>query len=140
MSGKECFLTVSHGDYGYGNILLNPRSGELTGVIDWDTGRKDDFPGIDYLNLAVQRIRTERDCTVTTAFEEVFNLVNRQGSLDEGDFYASEFNVNGDLLKVVLYVSLIRYMSRAAQYPEVFISEQIEYKKSLQSLEKLAPL
>src|SRR5690606_28759780 len=30
---------ASHGDFGYGNILVDPDSGRLRGVIDWDTAR-----------------------------------------------------------------------------------------------------
>ncbi len=140
LARRECFLTVSHGDYGYGNILVDPASGRLTGVIDWDTGRRDDLPGVDYLNMAVQRVRIERKTGVAQAFESTCTSVLQRGSLDEGGFHAKEFGIEGDILKAVLHAGLIRYMGRAARYPEVFSSEQADYRKSLEWLRRMAPL
>jgi len=134
------FLTASHGDYGYGNILVHPMTGRLSGVIDWDTGREKDLPGIDYLNLVVQKKRSEIGCSVAEAFTETTEEVLRQGAIDDKNFYASAFNITGDRLKIILYACLIRYMSRAAQYPEIFNREQVDYLKSLRYLEARAPL
>lgn len=50
---RTVFLSPSHGDYGYGNILVDPNSGRLTGVIDWDTGRKRELIGVDFLRESV---------------------------------------------------------------------------------------
>ncbi|MDZ7833620.1 MAG: aminoglycoside phosphotransferase family protein [Desulfobacterales bacterium] len=140
LSGRTFFLTISHGDYGYGNILVHPVTGHLAGVIDWDTGRVNDLPGIDYLNLVVQKKRSESGHSVARAFSEASEEIWRKGALDDKDCYAQEFDLTGEPLKIILYACLIRYMSRAAQYPEVFIREQGDYLECLQHLEDLVPL
>lgn len=140
ISGRTFPLTISHGDYGYGNILVHPATGHLAGVIDWDTGRVNDLPGIDYLNLVVQKIRSECGQGVARAFREASEEVWRKGFLDDKHFYVKEFDLTGKRLKIILYACLVRYMSRAAQYPEVFLREQRDYLESLQHLEDLVPL
>jgi len=140
LCGREWFITVSHGDFGYGNILVNSNSGELAGVIDWDTGKQVDLPGIDYVNLMVQRNRSGQGIGLFRAFEMVFKDVLSRGSLDKEGFYASEFRMTDCLIKVILYVEILRYMTRAAQYPEVFASEENDFQRSLIKLESIAPL
>lgn len=140
ITGNTLFLTVSHGDYGYGNILVHPATGRISGVIDWDTGREEDLPGIDYLNLVVQKKRSELGYSVAQAFTEATEEVLRNGAIDDKNFYASAFDITGGRLKIILYACLIRYMSRAAQYPEIFNSEQDDYLVCLNYLVKLAPL
>jgi hypothetical protein len=138
--GQTVFFVVSHGDYGYGNILVDPKTGQLKGVIDWDTGRKDDLPGIDYLNLLVQKYRSEWGYGVDEAFIQACSEVIHRGELDEKGFYRSQFDIFGELLSTILYCGFIRYMSRAAQYPDVFAMEQEGYLKILSFLEDYLPL
>lgn len=45
---------VVHGDLGAANILCDPKSGELTAVIDWAELSQDD-PAMDYSSLTCQR-------------------------------------------------------------------------------------
>ncbi|MGI6388555.1 MAG: phosphotransferase family protein [Desulfomonilia bacterium] len=66
---QDMWLAASHGDYGYGNILVDPRDGRLLGVIDWDTGRKQEFAGVDIMNLMIQKTRTEQNAGFFQAVE-----------------------------------------------------------------------
>ena len=133
---QKLFLTLSHGDFGYGNILVNPKNGQVAGVVDWDTGRADDLPGIDFLNMMVQRCRTEKGSNIFSSFVEVASEVIARRCLDEDGIWERELGVTEDLSRIFLHVALIRYMSRSAQYPEVFASEQENYKKALDFLQK----
>jgi hypothetical protein len=128
---REIPLARSHGDYGYGNILVDPGNGRLTGVIDWDTGRQFELAGVDLLNLQIQKARIESNEGVFPAFAAVARAVIGRGGLDEAGLYQSEFGIKGDLVKAWLGVSLLRYMSRAAQYPEVFAVEQGDYRHAI---------
>jgi hypothetical protein len=128
---REVFLVRSHGDYGYGNILVDPRTASLTGVIDWDTGRSLELAGVDLLNLLIQKARIEKKEGLFLAFATVVHAVIGRGGLDEDGHYRGEFGIKGDLVQVCLGVALLRYMSRAAQYPEVFAVEQGDYKRAL---------
>ncbi len=140
MIGQDCVLSASHGDYGYGNILVDPHSGKLTGVIDWDTGRRRDFIGLDIFNLLVQRERIEKGHDVFQAFAKIVRNILSNNSLDSGGKYAREFGVFGDTLKVLMYIGLLRYASRSAQYPKVYNTEQDEYVETLQFLKTEVPL
>lgn len=140
LHGREIFLAASHGDYGYGNILVDARTGGLKGVIDWDTGRVRDLPGLDFLNLEVQRTRTETGSGLSNAFETVFSLALERSSLDANGNYQTHFGVSADLLPSFLYLALFRFLTRAAQYPKVFAAEQVEYLRALEYLSSKAPL
>jgi hypothetical protein len=37
----ELTTAVAHGDFGYGNALVDPRTGALHGIIDWDQAGRD---------------------------------------------------------------------------------------------------
>jgi hypothetical protein len=137
--GREVFLTASHGDYGYGNILVDARTSELKGVIDWDTGRVRDLPGIDYLNMEVQRIRIESGCELSTAFRSVAANTLKCGSLDLKYNYQQYLAVTSDLLPELISLALIRYVTRSVQYPEVFSPEQSQYIDAFETLSRTAP-
>ncbi len=137
---KAFYLTASHGDYGYGNILVDPHSGKLIGVIDWDTGRRLDFAGIDYLNLLVQRKRSEENCNVYQAFHEVITRIQSQNSLDISGYYKKFFNISNNTLKLLLYTGFLRYISRSAQYPQVYQAEEKDYIRVLEFLKIKTPL
>lgn len=140
IDGLNGFLVASHGDYGYGNLLVDADSGSLTGVIDWDTGRFDDLPGMDLLNLEVQRVRAELGAGVHDAFVAVTESVRARGGLDDAGRYAAEFQIEGPWLHALLHACLLRYLCRAAQYPEVFAAEQNDYQRTLDYLHRVAPL
>jgi hypothetical protein len=140
LHGQEIFLAASHGDYGYGNILVDAETGRLKGVIDWDTGRTNDFPGLDFLNLKVQRARSEGGVRVSTAFESVISSTITRGNLDAKGDYQKHFGLSDEVLPAWLYLSIFRYLSRAAQYPELFAAEQIDYLEVLNFLTSRVPL
>lgn len=136
LTDREICLNASHGDYGYGNILVDPSSGELRGVIDWDTGRRHDLPGIDFINLLVQKERTERNCGVLDAFSIVVNRGLSEANLG----ILKELGVAGQLVAAIVYLAFVRYVSRSAQYPQVFIREQSDYIGILDLMQSRMPL
>jgi len=127
LANDSFYMTVSHGDYGYGNILVHPSSGSLSGVIDWDTGRMEDLPGIDYLNFIVQKKRIEFGLSIEKSFIDTFEEIKRTGNIDDKNFYANEFNITGKRIKIIFFACLVRFISRAAQYPDVFYKDQQNY-------------
>ena len=50
----EVLLTLNHGDFGLGNVIINPRVGKVQGIIDWDTYVENDLLGLDIANLSLQ--------------------------------------------------------------------------------------
>lgn len=140
LDGWSGYLVASHGDYGYGNILVDPDRGNVTGVIDWDTGKLYDLPGLDLLNLEVQKVRIEQGAGVYDAFVCVSRVILGRGSLDVTGAYNAEFGITTTRVSALIYACLLRYLCRAAQYPEVFVSEQEDYLRTLDYLNKVAPL
>lgn len=132
--GRKMFLTASHGDFSYGNILVDPVSGELKGVIDWDTGRILDLPGVDLLTLEVQKNRTDTGCNLATAFKKVFCMVMESGHLDTDGKYRKDLCITPEILPIVLMLTFIRFISRAVRYPVLFKGQQLEYIKVLEIL------
>lgn len=138
---SEMDLVVSHGDFGYGNILVDPHHGDLQGVIDWDTGRAKDFPGVDLINLLVQKERVETGCAVLPAFAA---LVGGGGTERVPCDYRSALTMLGipeELHSCIVHLGFIRYLARSAQYPKLFRQEHKEdFRQTLDLLLEYAPL
>lgn len=49
--GRELAVSWIHGDLWPGNLLVQPASGELTGIVDWDMAAPDELPTHDLLHL-----------------------------------------------------------------------------------------
>lgn len=137
--GTGMDLVISHGDYGYGNILVDPQNGTMQGVIDWDTGRTNDFPGVDMINLLVQKERAEKCCTVLPAFTAVVGKVSDNIKRDYHSVL-NQLEIPEVLHGCIVYLGFIRYVTRAAQYPKVFCKEQSDYLAILELLSETLPL
>jgi hypothetical protein len=53
-SGQRLFLGLVHGDFSTKNILANPKSFELSGIIDWDIAARQSLPFLDVLHFFVR--------------------------------------------------------------------------------------
>ena len=127
----DIWFSASHGDYGYGNILVDPHDGRLLGVIDWDTGRKQEFAGVDIMNLMIQKTRTEQNAGFFQAVEyfsrrPCFGLPSHVL-----DCMKTNFDTESSTAGLLFSIAIIRYISRSAQYPTIFLSEQNDYAKAL---------
>jgi len=138
--GKYLLMSASHGDYGYGNILVNPKNGQITGVIDWDRGKKLEFPGVDYINLLVQHKLSEEKCEIDSAFISVCSDIIKKNSIDADNNYFKKFNLNNLKLHITIYVCFFRYICRSAQYIEMFLVDEKKYIEILNFLECKIPL
>ena len=142
LAGREVLMTASHGDYGYGNILVDQRSGAIRGVIDWDTGRLRDFPGIDLFNLLVQQERSAGSCGALAAFSLVVRGIVSGGYRRDQLLLRclGELGIEGDLMNQALSMSFLRYATRALQYPDLFLEEQVEFRSISGLLREELPL
>jgi len=138
--GRKIWLVASHGDYGFGNILVDPNTGRLLGVIDWDTGKKEEFPWIDMLNMAIQSEKSNNSNRLSGAVRAVISGISFAGLINKSSIYEKEFKVGNGVLKILFYIALIRYMGRAAQYESIFNAEQNEYLESFNYLNNALPL
>jgi len=138
--GRKIWLVASHGDYGYGNILVDPSTGNLLGVIDWDTGRKEEFPWIDMINLEIQNKRSNNINRLSEAIRALASRLSFADLINNCSIYEREFNVGNGVFKILFYIALIRYMGRAAQYETIFNAEQNEYLESFNCLNTILPL
>ena len=132
LANRSGYLVTAHGDYGYGNILVSPQQGRLTGVIDWDTGRLQELPGLDLLNFEVQRYRAEQGSGVHDAFVAATGPILARGGLDDHGGYAEVLGVAAERLPGLLHACLLRYLCRAANYPEVLAAEQEDYLRTFE--------
>jgi len=138
--GSFVHLVCSHGDYGYGNIMVNPLTGELSGVIDWDTCRLADFPGVDYFNLLIQKERIENHADLAGAMHLIVDqLVD--GSLFKGfEPFEKECCLDRSHRTFFLYIAVLRYIFRALQYPAIFRKDQQDFKNAFTLLRQRLPL
>lgn len=117
---RHVSLVTSHGDFGIGNVLVDPRTGELTAVIDWADGRRLDFPSVDPMNWAIQQRRDRRDLSFVEAARELHTDMVQKGAALNG--MANEEQWAGKGL-VPLLVAVYRYVGRSLSYPWTFRHE-----------------
>lgn len=114
---------ASHGDFGYGNMLVDPQSGRVTGVIDWDTVRMVDFPGIDRVNMEIQIRRSVFSESFADAVRSVWELRAAQEALRGPDGERRERGLYG--------FAVCRYIERSLSYPAVFHREAPGFSNAL---------
>jgi len=100
-------------------------------VIDWDTGRKKELAGVDIMNLLIQKTRTERNADFFQAVEYLYKGTSFGLPSHVFDFMKTHFDTDKSNAGLLFSIAIIRYISRSAQYPAVFLSEQGEYIKAL---------
>ena len=117
---------ASHGDFGYGNILVDGASGAITGVIDWDTARLVDVPGIDRINLEIQRARMSRK---GGAFDRAVADVRAAGV--PADALGAD---SPEAARAALGLAVSRYVLRSLRYPSVFRAEVEGFRRGLEMM------
>jgi hypothetical protein len=130
LAGRDLVACTSHGDFGYGNILVDPQSGALQGVIDWDTAREVDFPGIDRVNLEIQ-IRRGLGDSFAEAVRAVWNRRLAQDAL---------ITTGGpDAERALFGLGVCRLVIRSMRYPVIYGLEAADYERALAWLAPLEP-
>lgn len=110
--GKDVFVVFSHGDFGYGNILCDSKTGSLTGVIDWDTSRETELPGVDFINLLIQKFRAHGD--IDQSYKAAFQWITSEQQLPikiRGQLQ-EEFGITKNDLKLYSLITILHLMGR----------------------------
>jgi len=118
---------ASHGDFGPGNLLVDPKTGRLQGVIDWDTARMTDLPGIDRLNFEIQLQRSKH-----SSFDRSVAAVWQSGlARDSLAGFSSERT-----RRALFEAAVLRYIIRSLRYPSVYREEAPEFARALEWLRR----
>jgi hypothetical protein len=125
LHGRKRLLVWGHGDFGYGNLLVDPVNGRLKGVIDWDTGTTHELAGLDLVHLLVQRARIEEGRSFLAALTEVGTLLlkNGSGAIASEAACAMLQPLTIDNIKEILVLCCLRFVHRSARYSTVFAQE-----------------
>lgn len=120
--GSKRFVVWGHGDYGYGNIIVNQKSGNMVGVIDWDTGRENELVGIDLINMVIQKHRIENNSSVMDALEDIGTKIIDKGFsvLDSSLDYNERFAIDKHQILELFALFCLRITRRSARYPSLF--------------------
>jgi hypothetical protein len=120
-------IVWSHGDFGYGNAIADPRTGDLLGIIDWDQGRED-LAGVDLLNFLFLREQILGSAGLTESLAGIVGRIADNGlpSGGTGSRYDAEFPaVHHQRLELLGWVTL-RVAQRAATYPALLARSREE--------------
>ncbi len=103
--GRRVATVLRHGDFSFANIVIDPRSHALTGIIDWDSSSPGLPLGIDMINV-IESIYNFKDRELGQTITQVL-FPNRQspGETEQLQRYLSAFGCAADLLQpsIVLY-------------------------------------
>jgi hypothetical protein len=118
---QERTLVWAHGDFGYGNALVDPKTGTLRGIIDWDQGRED-LAGIDLLNFLVQRERAVHGRSLPAALLETGQRVIAGGlrGADTRVDYEDHVPLEPEVRLEMLGWLALRFAERGSRYPQIF--------------------
>ena len=125
-------FTLSHGDFGYGNTLADPRTAKITGVIDWDQGRMD-LRGVDLVNFLVQRQRMLERVPLTSALATVGDAIISGGfpSVDPRLDYARDWARERRQRALLLGWAVWRYVERDARYRRGYLRDRLQLSECL---------
>ncbi len=70
-AGQRLPLVLAHGDLKLSNLLINPASRRLTGILDWDMSELRGLPLLDILHLVLAKYRLSRSWSIGTAVTEI---------------------------------------------------------------------
>jgi hypothetical protein len=135
-------LGWAHGDFGYGNLLADPTSGQLQAVIDWETGRPDELSGIDWVNMLLVAERTRPNGNLVSAVD---NVARRLRAGSDEDWGASalkrllaECDCDAGRGEELLGLALLRIVQREARYPSLLAAALPEFTAALSAFRNLA--
>jgi hypothetical protein len=114
LCSKPAWIACGHGDYGYGNLICDANTGNLRGVIDWDTFRCVDLPGVDFFNLTIQRFRRQR--SLIEAFQMALNWMS--SNQHRGSAISRQLNVTfgADCRVIIPVVAALHLVGRDMRY------------------------
>lgn len=116
--GAKAEIVWGHGDFGFGNLLADAVTGELQGVIDWDTHVVAELAGVDQANLLLQLHSAASDGDLANAMR----IMSRESA--SGDRTAIAF-------------AGIRMISRSVHYIREFRDHETSYEALLVETESL---
>ena len=127
--GKKLYVVWGHGDFGYGNILCNPKSGHIQGIIDWDTHVPRELPGVDFCNLLLQKESIDFNGKISPTLQKLQKMILRSGKLDVGiDGYGkNDFNLCVTDLQLYLCITALRFIKRSLPYSNEFETKKNDY-------------
>jgi ubiquinone/menaquinone biosynthesis C-methylase UbiE/aminoglycoside phosphotransferase (APT) family kinase protein len=85
---KRVLTVTTHGDFSLQNLVFNPQSCQLTGVVDWDLADTRGWPGHDLLHLLVAREYETHACTFNEAVITILKRI-RDGRGMERELFDS---------------------------------------------------
>ena len=131
--GSRRFIVWGHGDFGYGNVLVNPKNAKLVGVIDWDTGRDLELAGVDLINLVIQKHRMYNNCSIIDALEDIGIKIIEKGFsiVDNSIDYDELFAIQKYQMREIFALFCLRLTFRFCRYPTLFEQNRYEITKYL---------
>ena len=103
--GREIAIAHRHGDFSFANIVIDPKSHALSGIIDWDSSSPGLPLAIDLVNV-IESIYNFKDRELGQTITEVlFKNGQSRGETEQLKRYQSAFQCADDLLRpsIVLY-------------------------------------
>lgn len=117
MMGKTLPVVWGHGDYYHENILVEPKTFSLTGIIDWEHSRKKELPLLDLLYLLLKKEMLFQDADFSQAFiRHLLPLRFNKIGQEFIEAYMGRLKVDKGLLNTLSVMLWIRHLSERAAF------------------------
>ena len=136
LSRVECSIVWGHGDYGFGNALVDAQDGSLKAVIDWDTAREFEIVGVDLLHFLIQARRMDNgeECFQILEHSGADFIQNGFGVFYEQSEFDREFSLTATHRLLILAFFCLRRTLRAVRYPAIFKQNFPSYEADIKWL------
>jgi aminoglycoside phosphotransferase (APT) family kinase protein len=134
-------LVQTHGDFNPSNIFYCPKSGKITGLIDWDTAEHAGLPVLDLLHLLLNITRRRRGLSIGKKVGEL--LTTSSWSAEEDAVlteYMNTVGVEHRFLKPLLVLYWSRHVCVHIKYRSGPLDEAWENENVLGMLELIAEI
>ncbi len=110
--GKKINLVYNHGDFYHENILIDPKTLEITGIIDWEMSEKRGLPLLDLLYLWTRTEMLFKECEFPQVLlEKIFPVFLSNGEIETDMFrkYVQLIYIPKDVISAILIMFWVNH-------------------------------
>jgi hypothetical protein len=135
LAGRTLAVSMVHGDFTPGNILVTPDGATLTGIVDWELGAHEDLPLLDLLLLLLSVRRVVHRCELGTVVQALLDGAGRTPH-EQALVDAAEVALPGDAvgMRALVLLCWLRYVAATLGKSQYFARHRLWMMKNIEAV------